>query len=149
MSSRYGLVGLVKDPTIVGDSNRYAMSNFDPEEANAQLVRQEEQRYESTYAPLEDYLFQSLGNWQGLVEQEQRIAMEGIGRQFDKSMGQTERRNRSYGIEQTPEQKAALRRQYDIAAATSAVNAANTTAKTLQDTRYGLVGGFSPYRTGG
>lgn len=119
-----------------------------PEEVSANLFREDYNRYLDTYQPLEDYLFNSLDGWGDITNSAQNSALTRSNRQFEKAEEAQNRNFASYGIDPSPEQKASLRRQYDIAAATSAVNAANSTGRQMEDLKYGLIGGYSPYRAG-
>lgn len=115
---------------------------------NAQLAREDYMRYVDTYQPIEDYMFQSLGNWDERTALAQTEAMQLSNRAMGQGQEAFNRQQNSYGIQQTPAQKQALRRQYDIAAATSAVNAANVTGQQRTDQKYALMSGYSPYKVG-
>ncbi len=124
-------------------------AKFNPDEANAQLFREDYQRYIDTYQPLEDRLFQRYATWGQDTRSAQSSAISTSNRYFEQAEGQDARQMRSYGIQPNQEERASMRRQYDVAAATSAINAANTVGREMDDARYGLMGGMSPYRQGG
>lgn len=130
----------------MGD-NPYAGMSAD--EMQAQILRRDYQRYQSTYQPLEDLLFSRLGNWDTETANAQNLAMQDVERGFKSARGSQERELRSYGITMDPQQRQAADRKFDLAAATSAVEAANRTGQQMEDLKYGLVGGFSPYKAGG
>lgn len=130
----------------MGD-NPYAGMSADA--MQAQILRRDYYRYQNTYQPLEDLLFERLGNWDNETSNAQNTAMQDVSRGFRSAKGSQERELRSYGITMDPQQRAAADRKFDIAAATSAVEAANRTGEQMQDLKYGLVGGFSPYKVGG
>lgn len=133
---------------IYGGNGRSSPS-YNPDEANAQLFREDYQRYQDTYQPLEDRLFQRYATWGQDTRGAQSSAISTSNRYFEQAEGQDARQMKSYGIQPNQEERASMRRQYDVAAATSAINAANTVGREMDDAKYGLMGGMSPYRQGG
>ncbi len=129
-------------------TNPLGAPNLDPEDMAAQVAKDQYANYMSTYAPVEDYVFQQLANWQPLTQEAQQSAIFQSNRQYGNVQRQQERQFRSFGVDPTPEQKESLKRQMDVSAALSAINAANTTGRQMDDMRYGLVGGFGPYQGG-
>lgn len=123
-------------------------NNLEPDEMAASIFRQDYNRYQQIYQPVEDYMFQQLANWQPLTQEAQQAAIFQSNRQFKNVAGQQERQFRSLGIEPTAEQKESLSRHMDMQAAQSAINAANTTGRNMDSLKYGLIGGFGPYRAG-
>lgn len=113
-----------------------------PDRAAAQLAQNEYARNVDMYRPLEDYLFDSLANYQQKTVTSQRSAIMDSNRNFEQGQEQDARQFKSFGIELDADQKKSLSRQYDIAAAKSAIDAANRTGTAMRDTRFGLLGGM-------
>lgn len=114
---------------------------YDPTKQQATLAREQYNQWLDMYSPVEDMLYARAANWDGLTESAQNTALQRTGQKFEQSEESTNRQLRGYGITLTPEQKASTRRRYDIAAATSAVNAANMTGRAMDQQESALLGG--------
>lgn len=116
------------------------------EDKQRDLLSGEWSRYKDVYRPLEDYLFEQLGNWGPITEKAQQTAMGDANRQFALGRQSSDRQMRGYGVSLNTDQRKSMDRQYDMAAATSAIGAANQTGQQMDDMRTQLVGGFQSYQ---
>ncbi len=117
--------------------------------AQAEMLRRDYARYTDTYQPLEDYMFGQLAGWDQKTLSNQNAAMQRSDNAYEQTRESYDRNNRGLGIKPTAEQEKSVERSFDISAALSAVNAANTTGEQMEGLKYGLQGGYGPYRPGG
>ncbi len=139
----------LRDPFGLFKSKKRGNSGPSADSIQADLLRRDYARYVDTYQPLEDYMFQQLGNWGANTEAAQQVAMNDVDKSFGQARAGQERDFRSMGLQMNPQQSKSLERNYDIAAAKSAVEAANRTGEQMTDLKYGLMSGSSPYKPQG
>lgn len=121
----------------------------DPSDVMANVLREEYNRNIDMYRPLEDYLFENLNRWGDITKSEQNAAYGRSQEMFRLGKESYERDLRSTGTVLNMDERKSLTRQYDIAAAKSAIDAANQTGRGMDDMRLGLVGGFGGYKSAG
>lgn len=115
------------------------------DEQSAYVAQQEYNTYIDTFRPVEDYLFQQLASWNDISMAAENDNMRTVSKSFEQAQGAFDRDTKSYGIQMTPEQRQSIRRNFDIQAAKSAVEAGNRTRRQMEDMKYQIGFGVSPY----
>jgi hypothetical protein len=131
---------------LVPKTNTYDVANTtDPQKLQAYVAQQQYANYLDTYRPVEDFLFNRLSSWDDFTSQQASTNMYDAGRAFQNAQDSYARQTRSYGLQLSPEQQKSVQRRFDLSAALSAVNAGNRTKQNMDDAKYQLGFGYSPY----
>ena len=114
----------------------------------AELLRRDYEDFLRTGRPLEMRLLNFVNDPGAATQFARTQAVEGVRKSFGLADAAFNRDLRGYGIELTPEQKAARDRQRDIRESLATVEASNRTKRRMDDLRYEVMGGGISPRSG-
>lgn len=116
------------------DADKYAA------DTQAALARDQWDTYLQTFMPLENNLVSYAQN-KALPGENAERAIEAVSGAFEAQTGMTERRMKAYGIQASPEQKAALDRSTKLNQSLAEVQAGNTARDTTLQRQRSIMGG--------